>query len=293
MGSPTSHHVLWFRLRPLFFLYLGKTREVLQEFLKVVRVAGKTILPDMQETNPISGNVVDSETSFGNTDWWTIRQAGSPGQPDSDPARSRLCQTYWMPVFHHILHSGYPWHDAQDLTQEFFSRLLSNHSLETATNEKGKFRSFLLTLVKRFLADQLDRARAQKRGSGLPTISLDQGDTEFLRRIEPKTELDPEHLCERKWVETILEQSLDRLEAECAAANKGEIFRELKSLVTREEAASYASVAAAVQLTEGNVRTIVHRLRHRLRELLTEATVMASAPNSNPGQDLLQVYASA
>lgn len=225
----------------------------------------------MPAPGPFLVSIPSPGESFGNTDWWVVRQAGRPEQPEADPARARLCQAYWKPIFRHVLHAGYSWHDAEDLTQEFFARVLSRNSIHGAVQEKGKFRSFLLTLLKRFLADQLDRERCQKRGGGAAVISLDSGDTEFRCRLEPVDRLDPGTLYEREWAESVLREALAQLERECAANGKPRIYQGLKALVTGEGEASCAEAAAALHLSESNVRVSVHRLRRRLRQLLEHA----------------------
>jgi RNA polymerase sigma-70 factor (ECF subfamily) len=213
-----------------------------------------------------------------------VRKAGRVEDPEADPARSILCNEYWKPVFGQVLRSGYGWHDAQDLTQEFFSRLLKNNSLRTADREKGKFRSFLLILLKRFLADQRDRQHCQKRGGGAQVISLSEGDTEFRQRNEPVSEIDPEMICERQWVESVLEKALAHLEREWVASGKVEVFQKLKPLLMEDGDVSYESAAAALNSREATVRVMVHRLRRRLRKLLIEAC------RSSKGRELLAVY---
>jgi RNA polymerase sigma-70 factor (ECF subfamily) len=239
----------------------------------------------MEQTCRVVGANETSGTWFENTDWWVVHQAGRPENPQADPARSILCREYWNPVFYQVLRSGYRWHDAQDLTQEFFSRLLKQNSLRDATSEKGKFRSFLLTLLKRFLADQRDREQCQKRGGGAQVISLNEGDTEFRRRNEPVSELDPEMICERQWVESVLEGAFAQLEREFAADGKEEVFRQLKLLLTGEGDVGYAAAAKALQLSEANMRVMVHRLRRRLRKILDQGC------SSDKGRELLAVYA--
>jgi RNA polymerase sigma factor (sigma-70 family) len=236
----------------------------------------------MPQSSPLFGLSEASEGSFGNTDWWMVRQAGRPGQPEADPARSSLCQAYWKPVFHYILRAGHPWHDAQDLTQEFFARVLERNSLHTAAREKGRFRSFVLTLLKRFLADQCARDRCQKRGGGTPVFSLDSGDTEFRRRLEPIDRLDPETICEREWVASLVQDALARVELECASRGRAEVFRGMKGLITGDGEVSCAEVAAKLHLSEANVRVIVHRLRQRLRQLLSYALAEAGSPRTTP-----------
>jgi RNA polymerase sigma-70 factor (ECF subfamily) len=244
----------------------------------------------MQERDPILNLSLDSETSFGNTDWWIVRQAGRTDEPDADPARSRLCSDYWKPIFHFIRRSGYAWHDAQDLTQEFFSRLLKRNSLRTAVQEKGRFRSFLLVLLKRFLADKKDWDRCKKRGGGVAMISFDQADTEFRCRIEPQYELDPEKICERRWVDSVLQQGLAQLEQECISRGKESVFQFLRAWVTGESEMDYAVAASRLHLSEATLRVTVHRLRFRLRQLLTEALIASGVATPGNGQELLEVY---
>ena len=246
------------------------------------------VITVIQESGSLSRSIA-STGSFGNTDWWTIRQAGRVEQPEAHPARSRLCQTYWNPVFQHIRRSGYAWHDAQDLTQEFFARVLERNSLRTAASEKGKFRTFLLTLLKRFLSDQRERQRCQKRGGAAPIISLDGGDTEFRRRLEPIDKLDPETICEREWVTALLQDALARLELECAERGKIGVFQAVKDLVTGESEASCAEAAAALGSSEANVRVTVHRLRRRLRQLLSRALIDSDTPGKAPVKRLLEI----
>src|SRR5689334_19247607 len=141
----------------------------------------------MQQIGSLLDLETSSQTSFGNTDWIMIRQAGLPREASCESARSSLCEAYWLPVFRFILRRGFSFHDAQDLAQEFFTRLLERNCWRTADQQKGKFRSFLLTLLKRFLADQKRRSDCQRRGGAVSVISLDSGDTEFRRRMEPSS----------------------------------------------------------------------------------------------------------
>jgi RNA polymerase sigma-70 factor (ECF subfamily) len=232
---------------------------------------------------------VPSET-FGNTEWWVVQQASHAGETDTDPARSRIYQSYRKPIFRHILRLGYEWHDAEDLTQEFFARVLKRNSLRTASRERGKFRSFLLTLLKRFLADQLDQVRCQKRGGNTRVISLDAGDTEFRRRVEPVNELDPEALSERHWVESLLGNAMLQLELEQASIKKARTFQAVKPLLTDERQVSCGQAAIRLQVPAAYVRVTVHRLRKRLRQLLTEAAVDSGIRPSRIKQELLNVY---
>ncbi|HZR19325.1 MAG TPA: ECF-type sigma factor [Verrucomicrobiae bacterium] len=239
---------------------------------------------------PLAPGLSDAPgSSFGNTDWFVVRQAGRLCEPQSDAARSRLCELYWKPVFRRVLLSGVSWHDAEDLTQEFFARVLDRNSFQTASIEKGKFRSFVVTLLKRFLADKRDRNQCQKRGGRARIISLDEGDTEFRRRIEPADKVDPEILCERRAVESLVQDALMRLEKEWMASGKGVAFKRLAALITGESGCPYAKAAAVLHTTEGNLRVTVFRLRRRLRDLLREA-LDQRAGLLNVKQELLGAY---
>lgn len=171
-------------------------------------------------------------TWFDDTNWSMVRKAGHPELPQADAARANLCRTYWRPIYSYVRGLGHSHEDAQDLTQEFFARLLKKNSVQTAALEKGKFRSYLLAMLKRFLADQWDRTHRQKRGGGLTPVSLNEGDTEARQRNEPADPQTPDALFDRAWAEGVLDQALERLEHECAAHGKAALFRELRSFVT-------------------------------------------------------------
>lgn len=228
--------------------------------------------------------------SFGNTDWWMVRCAGQSGRAEADRARGRLCQTYWQPVFRYVRRAGHSLEDAQDLTQEFFARLLKRNSLFSADRHKGKFRSFLLTLLKRFLADQWDREHCQKRGGGRQMVSLDSGDTAFRRRLEPVDEQNPEMICERNWARLLLEKAFEQLEQECAAYGVAETFDVLKSLVICEGKLSYAATAQQLELTEANVKVTVYRMRQRLREILKATIEKSGTPAVQVKAELHNLY---
>ncbi|MGO9610369.1 MAG: sigma-70 family RNA polymerase sigma factor, partial [Verrucomicrobiia bacterium] len=160
---------------------------------------------------------------------------------------------------------------------------------------KGKFRSFLLTSLKHFLANEWDRAHAAQRGGGRPLLSLDTQTAEPRYRSEPAAELDPEKLLERQWALALLDQVLGRLQAESVADGKGALFEQLKLFLTEGKGTTtYASVATKLQTTEGAVKVAVHRLRRRYRELLREEishTVATPAEIEEEIQHLFTAFA--
>jgi len=159
--------------------------------------------------------------------------------------------------------------EAEDLTQEFFARLLAGKDLSGVDRAKGKFRSFLLAALNHFLANEWDRATAAKRGGNHVLISLDDDNAEERYRMEPAVEVTPEKLFERSWARTLLAQALTRLRAEYAADGKTQQFEQIKCFLTEETGeGGDASVAARLNTSTGAVAVAVHRMRHRYRELV-------------------------
>ena len=202
---------------------------------------------------------------------WTIVLAAAQGalSPLAAEAMAELCQTYWYPLYAYIRRRGCSVHEAEDLTQEFFLRLLAKNYLAEVDRRKGKFRAFLLVSLKHFLANEWDRLRAEKRGGGRFFASLDTVYAESRYQREPVDDLTPEKLFERHWALTVLEQVLNRLQAEFVADGKSEHFEVLKQFLTESRPSiPYSDVAARLATTPGAVKTAVHRLRQRYRELL-------------------------
>ena len=141
--------------------------------------------------------------------------------------------------------------------------------MKDVDQQKGKFRSFLLASLKHFLADQRARDRAQKRGGGKALISLDAQTAETRYLLEPRDNLTPERIFERRWALTLLEQAMMRLREEFALAGKAAFFDELKNFMTAEkDSATYAEAAARLSTTDAGVKMSVQRMRRRYRELL-------------------------
>jgi len=204
---------------------------------------------------------------------WTMVLAAARGEPSprAAEAMAELCRVYWYPLYAFVRRRGHDTHEAEDLTQEFFARLLAKNYLAGVDRQKGKFRAFLLAAMKHFLANEWDRSQAQKRGGGQLPIRLDTLDAESRYSLEPAYSLTPEKLFERQWALTVLEQVLTRLQAEFTAAGKEPVFNGLKRFLTAgRQSAGYAWAAGELGISEGAVKVAVHRLRRRYRELLRE-----------------------
>jgi RNA polymerase sigma-70 factor (ECF subfamily) len=208
---------------------------------------------------------------FATTHWSLILAAGRGATPDARAALAALCGTYWYPLYAFARRLGQSADDAQDSTQAFFARLLEKHYLRDADQSRGKFRSFLLAAFKHFLANERDRARAQKRGGGRPVLSLDFAAGESRYGREPSHEATPERLYERRWALAVLDWVLARLRGEAVRDGKDAAFDRLKGFLTGDgDAASYRDLAAELGRSEGAVKVAVHRLRRRYREVLRE-----------------------
>jgi len=189
----------------------------------------------------------------------------------AEPALAELCRNYWYPLYVYVRRMGRSPQDAQDLTQEFFARLIEKRWLDRAEQSRGRFRSFLLATFKHFLAAEWHRERAAKRGGGQPALSLDGVEAEDRYKLEPADTATPEALYDRRWAMTVLDQALARLEAEQRADGHAARFEALKDCLLGEPGEeTLAELGARLCQTEAAMKSIVRRLRERYRILLRE-----------------------
>jgi RNA polymerase sigma-70 factor (ECF subfamily) len=182
-----------------------------------------------------------------------------------DRALAGLCRAYWYPLYAFVRRRGHSPEDARDLTQEFFARLLEKEWLAAVDPQRGRFRSFLLAAMSHFLANEWDRARAQKRGGDQVFVPIDVATAEGRLGREPSTDgSDAERAFERRWALTLLERALERLRAEQDDAGRAR-FERLKELLVGD-GGGYGAAAASLGISEGAVKVAVHRLRRQYRE---------------------------
>ena len=207
---------------------------------------------------------------FVTTHWSVVLAAGRSDTPRARAALETLCENYWPPLYAYVRRRGHSVEEAQDLTQEFFARLLEHGRVSAADPQKGRFRSFLLASMNHFLSDEWDKARAEKRGGGKVAF-LDLRDAETKLGEQVAESLTPEKAYERRWAVTLLEQVYQRLGQEYGQQGKAGLFEALRgALIGAGGTAPYAELADRLNMTEGAVKVAVHRLRHRYRELLRE-----------------------
>ncbi len=211
------------------------------------------------------------QSLFATTQWSVVLAAASQESPEGSAALEELCRTYWYPIYVFIRRQGYEVADAQDLTQGFFAHIVSRSFLKRADPKKGRFRSFVLGALKYFLADELAKLQAQKRGGGRAPVFLDAQAAESRYRLEPVDRMDAEKHFERRWATALLDRVLERLDQEFSNTKRKRVFDELRVFLLGEKGSpTYAQVGAALQMTEGAVKVAVHRLRERYRELFRE-----------------------
>ena len=224
------------------------------------------------------------DTPFGHrhaqfvTTRWSIVLSCADSGTDQDKAHkalAELCKIYWRPVFAFICRQGHSVPDAQDLTQDFFAKVLKGRLLQGADRNKGRFRSLLLTALQRFLHDEVEKRHAHKRGGDLRFVSWDDWMTEAPSHLSiPEQESDkwsPERVFDVRWAATVVERALRRLGDECEKRGRRRVFDVLSSCLAAErQDVSYATLARILGLRETAVKPLVHRMRDRYRALLRE-----------------------
>ncbi len=229
---------------------------------------------------------------FAATRWSVVLSARDHESPQSSEALETLCQNYWYPLYAFVRRQGRSPHDAEDLTQAFFARLLERNYLATVDRTKGKFRSFLLASLKHFLANEWDKANAQKRGGGKTVISINRDAAEETYQFEPVDKLTADKIFERRWAMTLLERTLQRLAAEYAQDGKADLFEHLKGTLTGERTTeAYEQIAQRFGSTEGAIKVAAHRLRQRYREVLRAEIAETVANRDELEEELRNVFA--
>jgi RNA polymerase sigma-70 factor (ECF subfamily) len=228
---------------------------------------------------------------FTNTHWSVVAQAAGDSQ-QARAALETLCRKYWYPIYAFIRRRGSNHHEAEDLTQAFFAQLLGKELIGKVDRNRGKFRTFLLTALNNFLANDWDKQMALKRGGGRQIISLDETVADGRYREEPSTALTPEQLFERRWALSLLEQVLVRLKQEYLDAGKTVIFAKLEPGLTGALAPDwFPQCARELKMSENALRVALHRMRRRFGELVREEIAHTAAGEAEVDDELRHLYA--
>ena len=220
-------------------------------------------------TNGQTMHTLPGPSRFPTTRWTLVVAAGDPQRKEARSALVDLCENYWYPLYAYLRRRGYSAEEAQDLTQEFFVRVLEGRYLDRADPGKGRFRSFILTSLKFFVADEGDRQRARKRGGGavLP-LEFSSGEDRYQR--EPAHDETPERIFERRWALSVLDRVVEKLRNEFVHHGRPEHFERLKVFLLGQSDAPYAALAQEMNTSEGALKVAIHRLRKRYRELFRQ-----------------------
>lgn len=248
-------------------------------------------LPDSPSSasKRILTTAVRRPAQFATTRWSIVlraAQTGTGAAPATD-ALAGLCRTYWFPLYAHVRRRGYGTADAEDLTQEFFARMLARDAIAQADPQRGRFRTFILTALDHFLADEWAKAHALKRGGHPDVLSFDFDEAEKRLALEVDCTIPPDQAFDRQWAVELLRTVLEQLEAEYRRAGKGTLFTLLKPTLTgTHESQPYAELAAQLGRNENAVKAAVHRLRQRYRALLQAEVRQTVASADEAGAEM-------
>jgi RNA polymerase sigma factor (sigma-70 family) len=249
-------------------------------------MSSHTILPRNESGKP------SQRAMFVTTQWSAVLAAGRSDTTQARSALEQLCRHYWQPLYAYVRRAGYSREEAEDLTQEFFARLLAQNIFGKADPARGRFRSFLLASLKNFLANEWDKAHSRKRGGGVQLLQL-EFDTAETRCAQPVASGDtPDRAFDRQWALTLLDVVLAQLRQEYANAGREDLFMSLKDTLAGGRAEiPYCDLGGTLGLSEGAVKVAAHRLRKRYRELLREEIANTVATPEEVEEELRQLFA--
>jgi len=227
-----------------------------------------------------------SSSSPFRTTCWTDVLSAARKDTRGEAAFSRLYQDYWRPIYRYVVRRGYAHPQAEEITQEFFVALLTKNRLARLSREGGRFRSFLLTAMKNFLANVWNEQQAAKRGGGAALLSIhdrDLGETVEAARAHASAEA----IYDRDWAMLVLERATRTLEAEYASARRQALFAALRDKMQGDRTGRpYAKLACELQMSEGALKVAVHRMRGRFGEILREEIARTVGSESEVQEEL-------
>ncbi len=230
--------------------------------------------------------------AFPTTHWSVVLTAGGDDLAGSTAALEKLCGRYWYPIYAFVRRRGADRHEAEDLTQSFFAHLLEMETLRKADRRKGKFRTFLLSALTKFLSNEWDKRQTAKRGGRRRIISLDEAAAEKLYSLEPAESRSPEKLFDRSWADALVGRALAVLREEYRAAGKRDLLAQLEPCLTQVVLPGrYAGCAATLGLNDGAVRVALHRLRRRFGQLLRQEIAQTVGNPAEVDEEIRHLFA--
>jgi RNA polymerase sigma factor (sigma-70 family) len=247
---------------------------------------------DPQPTG-VSGRT-EQASWFEATQWSLVLRA----RDKSEAALETLFGQYRAPLLVWLRAQGYPLPDAEDILQGFMHGLLRREALDKVGSEKGKFRTFLLQCLKNHVRDEHDRKIAAKRGGGQMVESLDLTDEEGEVVLDPASHNGaPDVEYDRAWAQSVLTNSLEMLQKECAGQGHAALWSALEPVILFDDSASpYREIAVELGMSEGAVKMAASRIRARLKGLVREQIVQTVANEQdwqNEVRYLIQLFSRA
>lgn len=241
-------------------------------------------MPNSQASRP--------NAPFPTTKWTLVQKIQRGSEADTRSALEEVCRAYWYPIYAYLRHHGQSPHDAEDLTQAFFQRLIEERSIRDAQAERGRLRAFLLGVLKRLLSDHFEKLRAMKRGGSAKILSFEELDAEALYANEPADTKSPDAIFDRAWAVSVLQTAEARLRGESEGADDVKTFESLREfLPLGENATPYRKVAAKLKLEESTVRLQIHRMRKRYRKHIEEEIAQTVADAAEQKEELAHLMA--
>jgi DNA-directed RNA polymerase specialized sigma24 family protein len=236
-----------------------------------------------------SSSDVNRNGLFHPTPWNEVLAAGDSRHASRQTALESLCIIYWPPLYAYIRRKISDVHLAQDITQSFFERLLAGRSLRLADPARGRFRTFLIQGLEWHVANEFREGRSIKRGGNVHTFPLD-----FSVRnhsVVDQSSLTPDQIFEREWALALLNLTMQRLQSEQIAQQKGDQFDILRLfLAGAGQSSGYATVCAKLGMSEAGARMAVSRLRSRFRELLKEEILRTVATSQDVDDEIRLLF---
>lgn len=247
--------------------------------------------PSSNSVSSLNDSSAPRAGAFPATRWSLILQARDQGMPKAAEALAELCKVYWKPVYGFLRGLGNATHDAEDLTQGFFAMLLERGSFSQVEEGKGRLRSFLLVALKRFAANEHERATALKRGGGVSHVALDADAAEQAFFDEPSTRVTPDLIFERQWALTLLDTVLTKLRVEYEKSGRGPVFDALKDRLSADgDGGTLAQIGDTLGMNESAVKVAVFRLRQRYRRLLHEEITLTVDSPEQVNDEIMHLF---
>lgn len=235
--------------------------------------------------------MAENRARFDTTRWSLVAAAGSEQSQVASDALNDLCRAYWRPIYAEIRRRGHGAVEAQDLTQEFFARMLRRDAFGKADREKGRFRTYLLGSLDYFLVDDWREKNAQKRGGGAVIVPFIEGEVEAWFRQQPASGGSPAEMFDQNWAVVLMDRALEALRDEYRVTGRENVFAAVEPFLTADSGEDgYARVCDQVGLTPQAFAVAVHRVRRRFRHCVRDQVEMTVADQSEVAAEMKHLF---